>query len=165
MSTYECTSSNLTPKIRQTIIFNLVSFSFWISLKFDIICIQSQIDKPFQLLNFWIGDLHACEVAKVLEARRWFGIWEMICYLIFGSLVLTYMKVESEVFCVNEPFMINISIMRPFWSLGNMKFWRLTLGCKVVYGQLFYTKHLAIQHCASELYFCTLQMVECHAIK
>jgi hypothetical protein len=33
--------------------------------------------------------------------------------------------------------MINTSIMRPFLSLGNMKFWRFILGCRVVCGQFF----------------------------
>jgi hypothetical protein len=61
-------------------------------------------------LSFWIGDLHACEVAKVLEARGSFGI----CDSIFGSLVLTYTKVEYEVFCVNELLMKNTSIMKTF---------------------------------------------------
>jgi hypothetical protein len=46
--------------------------------------------------------------------------------------------------------------MGVFSSIGDRCFWRLTLGHKVVCGQLFRTKHLAIQHCVGESYFLQL---------
>jgi hypothetical protein len=81
-------------RLNKKIIFNLVSFSFWFLKKIDVICIQSQIDKPFQLLSFWIGDLHACEVTKVLELDvdlafvKWllFNIWEFSFHLYEGGI-------------------------------------------------------------------------------
>jgi hypothetical protein len=43
-----------------------------------------------------------------------------------------------------------------FSSIGDRFFWRLILGHRVVCGQLFCTKHLAIQHCVGGSYFLQL---------
>jgi hypothetical protein len=43
--------------------------------------------------------------------------------------------------------------MRVFISVGNNGFWRFIPRRKVVCGQCFYTKHLAVQHCVNEFYF------------
>lgn len=43
--------------------------------------------------------------------------------------------------------------MGVFSSVRDKCFWRLILGRRVVCDQLFCTKHLVVQHCASESYF------------
>ncbi len=78
---------------------------------------------------------------------------------IFGNSIFTDLRVKSETFYTK-----NISIVKFFQSFGNQKFWRFNLGHKVVCGQLFCTKHLAVHHCACESFFYILQSggVSCH---
>jgi hypothetical protein len=43
--------------------------------------------------------------------------------------------------------------MGVFSSIGDWCFWKFILRHGVVCGQLFCTKHLAVQHCVRESYF------------
>lgn len=86
-----------------------------------------------------------------METKGWFGICGIICHSNFGNSFLTHTKAKFEVLYGSEFLLRSISITRFFsW---NRKFWRFILGCRVVYGQLSYTKHLVVQHCAIESYF------------
>ncbi len=76
-----------------------------------------------------------------------------LCHSIFGNSIFTHTKVKFETFYINEFFERNNSIMRLFLSFGDRKFWRFISEHMMVCGQLFRIKQLAIQHCASVLYF------------
>jgi hypothetical protein len=102
-------------------------------------------------VGFWKRELYACEATKGLEARGWFGncgifaiqLWE------FG-----FHSYEGRIKSFLWQFMMkSTSRVGSFNSVVDRNFWRLNPRCWVVRGPLFHTKHLTIQHCASELYF------------
>jgi hypothetical protein len=58
------------------------------------------------LLSFWKGELHACEVTKILEIKSFGGqglIWQLWNYFPFnfGNSIFTHMKVELRAFYGN----------------------------------------------------------------